>query len=349
MRKIINKTLLGVLSACLIGGNINISAEAKSNISVSLKTLREKESDFRGKELGNGKYEYLGNKSLSKTGYIYKKGTIPVLISAPHSIKQPARDNYNVDGYKLQDTYTGAIAKILSEKTGAHVIYKSSYTGVDDNYITSSNNGGSYKTPYRNKIEDIIKNNEIKLVIDLHGFDSSKTAKAIELGTNYKQNLVGEKELLDLIKKAFKNHGFIENSDKKSTNLVVDESFPAKVKNRTVSNYVASTLNVPAVQIEVGSDFRIPNNGDMTKVNKMVNALIDVVKEVSKHENDKAKVVGVKSYVNIRKDADVNSELVTTAKLGSTVEVVRKYNDSWYQVKYNGKFGYAYAKYIKPY
>lgn len=29
MKKIINKALLGVLSACLIGGNINISAQAK--------------------------------------------------------------------------------------------------------------------------------------------------------------------------------------------------------------------------------------------------------------------------------------------------------------------------------
>lgn len=357
MKKIKNKFLIGILSVStlLINRNTMVLSEAKNDDIISIKTLRDNEMDFKGELVptqessSNKEYEYLGNKNLSKTGYVYKKGTIPVLISVPHSIKQPARGVYNVNGYKLQDTYTGAIGKILSEKTGAHIIYKSSYTGVDDNYVTLSNNGETYKTPYRNKIEDIIKNNEIKLVIDLHGFSSDGASKAIELGTNSKKNFAGKEEFLDLIKNSLKKHGFVENSRLKDTNLAIDEKFSAKVKNRTVTNYVATTLGVPAVQIELGSDFRIPKNGDMTNINKIINALTDVINDTSKYKNDKAEVVDVKSYVNIRKDATINSELITTAKLGSTMEIIRKYNDSWYQVKYNGKVGYAYAKYIKPY
>ena len=366
--KFFNKKLAGMLFTTLALGGSYVSAEAKSNIEVSKETLLEKEADFRGKKLSNGSYEYLGNKNLSKTDYVYKKGSIPVLISAPHSIKQPARGKYNVDGYKSSDAFTGAMAKIIAEKTGAHVIYKSCYTGTDDNYITLENNKGSYKTPYRDKIKEIVKNNDIKLVIDLHGFSSKGTSKAIELGTNYGKNFVNEKEILNLIKESLAEHGFKQNGGSKDTNVAIDESFPAGVKNRSVTNYVATTLETPAIQVELGSDFRIPKDDDMSKFNKMVNALIDVTENVSKYKEEtsnissstinstnikatfnKAKVSNVKTSVNIRKSPTTSANVIATAKLGESVDIIEKYNSSWYQIKYGTKIGYASSKYLKEY
>ena len=86
--------------------------------------------------------EFFTNKymGLSKNDYKYKKGSIPILISAPHSVKQIRNDEL-----KPADIYTGAIIKTLGKNTNAHIIYKT-HTKGDENHTDES-------TPYRKKIK----------------------------------------------------------------------------------------------------------------------------------------------------------------------------------------------------
>ena len=89
--------------------------------------------------------EFFTNKymGLSKNDYKYKKGSIPILISAPHSVKQIRNDEL-----KPADIYTGAIIKTLGKTTNAHIIYKT-HTKDDENHTDES-------TAYRKKIKEII-------------------------------------------------------------------------------------------------------------------------------------------------------------------------------------------------
>ena len=85
----------------------------------------------------------------SNDDYEYKPGTIPILISAPHTVKQLRKNEY-----KSADIYTGALAKVLHEATGVHVIYKTSTNG-DENYTTK-------ETEYRKKIKEIVAKNNYR-------------------------------------------------------------------------------------------------------------------------------------------------------------------------------------------
>ena len=88
--------------------------------------------------------EYMGS---GIEDYKYKEGTIPILISAPHTVKQ-----WRNNQYKSADVYTGALVKTLNETTGAHIIYKTTTNG-DENYTTE-------ETDYRKKIKDIVESRE---------------------------------------------------------------------------------------------------------------------------------------------------------------------------------------------
>lgn len=279
MKKLKKIIILSIVWICDTYFNRTIEISAKDNINVTKKDIEEKESSFIGDRSKGQEYIYLGDKSKSTDGYTYIKGKIPVIISAPHSLRQPLRNSSkNSNGYKPADKYTGAIAKIIAEKTGAHVIYKSAYTGIDDNYM-SEEESGTIRTPYRDKIEEIIKENDIKLLIDIHAFNNSSKSHAIELGTNDKKNLLGNENILNVILDSFEDHGFSTNGTTKNTKLLIDNEFKAEIKNKTISNYTATTLKTPAIQIEIGSTCR--NIDDMDAFNRMLNALIDVTENAS--------------------------------------------------------------------
>ncbi|MBQ3421859.1 MAG: SH3 domain-containing protein, partial [Romboutsia sp.] len=299
---------------------------------------------------------YLGDTSnLSETeGYYYKEGRIPVLISAPHSIKQPPRPDSNKD-YKSEDKYTGTIAEELAKRTGAHVIYRTGYTGVDDNFPVDSKgnevydeNGELIKTPYREKIKDIVKNNEIKLVIDLHGFASNDSRDyGVEFGTNYNKNFVGNDDILNIILEEFEKEGFELRSDSSKVpttkKIVIDKEFTAKVKNRSVSNYTATTLKTPAIQMEFCSE----NRKNIDDLNDTIDALERVVNGVSKYEYKTANVTAP-NFVYFRDKANFQeSSIIKKINRGEAVTIISKYNVSFYKVKYNGELGYVSSKYLE--
>ena len=279
------------------------------------------------------------------------------MISAPHSVKQPARGEYNDGyGYKGADIYTGAIAKIISEKTGAHVIYKTATKGtnyneiIDENYTTKL-------TEYRKEIKNIIKKYDIKAVIDIHGFDDSESDNVIEIGTGYGKNLLGKDEVLNSALEALAENGFkvdiLEGKVAKANKVNIDTKFTAS-KSYVLSSYVSKNFGVPCLQIEFGSSYRTVT--DMNKFNKTINSLVDIVDNVSSLNISKspevtgsysiAKIVDVKKAANMRKSGNVNSDLVTQIKKGEYVIVTGNANNSWVKVKYGNKTGYVYGKYL---
>lgn len=299
----------------------------------------------------------------NELGYKYVKGSVNVLISAPHTLKQPARPGKQ--DYKLADAYTGAIAQYIAEKTGAHLIYKTSYTGEDDNfkgYGIDNPTKDQTRTPYRDKIEEIINKNQINLVIDLHGFaDSSEKGYGVEFGTNEGSNLLNNKKLLNEILRSFEDNGFAKLNTKAAKGLpmnkvyAIDEYFSANIKNRTVTNYVATSLKTPAIQIEFSRSNRDPEN--VANLKRTVDTLIDVINNVSSLESSTTSNVDilnpsvsaqVKSYSSsLRKSPSYNSDELIKIKKDAYVSILEETNSTWVKVKYNDAVGYVKAEDLK--
>ena len=101
------------------------------------------------------RHRYNGSRT---PGFVIVPGTIPLIVSAPHSINQ-----FREGRLKFADRYTGSIALLLHELTGCHLIYSSGYTGGDPNYDSLESN------PYQEALISYTKEHNIHLLIDLHG------------------------------------------------------------------------------------------------------------------------------------------------------------------------------------
>lgn len=199
--------------------------------------------------------QYNGN-ILSNDSFIYQKGDIPILLSAPHAVNHVRNGEI-----KYADMYTGSIIKVLQELTGCHVIYKTKNDNTDPNYDTFESDNG-----YKKKIIDIINENNIKLFIDLHGAAESRDID-IDLGTNLGKTLNG----FDFIP------GIIEVlCDKyKITNVGNNKIFNASSPNN-VTNTVGNICKIPALQFEINRKYR-DFNQYLDNYNNLINALREII------------------------------------------------------------------------
>ena len=204
--------------------------------------------------------EFFTNKymGLSKNDYKYKKGSIPILISAPHSVKQIRNDEL-----KPADIYTGAIIKTLGKNTNAHIIYKT-HTKDDENHTDES-------TAYRKKIKEIIKDNEIKVIIDLHGMSKDKDSD-IDIGTggSSNPNLLVEDYILSSVKNSLS-----------SLKYSVNKYFSAKGK-LTISVYCSQKLGIPTLQLEINRKYRTKDSENFSYI---VNILSKMINDLNKEFN----------------------------------------------------------------
>ena len=191
--------------------------------------------------------EYMGS---GIEDYKYKEGTIPILISAPHTVKQ-----WRNNQYKSADVYTGALVKTLNETTGAHIIYKTTTNG-DENYTTE-------ETDYRKKIKDIVESNNIRVVLDLHGMTLEKESD-IDIGTGntYNINLLNQNYIYSSIINSL-------NSLNHTTNKYFIGGGPY-----TISTYVSQKIGIPSVQLEINRKFRDTDSENFTYIVEQLSKMI---------------------------------------------------------------------------
>lgn len=199
-----------------------------------------------------------------KESFKVLKGQVSVLISCAHSIDQVRKGML-----KPRELYSGALCKLIQERTNCHVIYKYHNDGIDDNFVLH--------TKYKQKIGQIIKENHINLVIDIHGMVGSHSKRFrgyyVELGTDNGRNLLNRPYLSEEITKIFNKHGI--------NKVVTDKKFKAS-KSHTISKYVSRTYKTPSIQMEISGDFRNVLNYGVENVKKLVNAFEEIIEVVSK-------------------------------------------------------------------
>ena len=203
------------------------------------------------------RYLYREPVSSDADGSIYVKGEVPILISAPHSCVHE-----RMGKPKRQELYTGALSVMLHSLTGCHATYANRVLKKDPNYYDDS----SYKT----KLGEIVKANDIKFLIDLHGTGSQKDHDV------YPGVGVDEEFLLD-------SHDYLEELENAALLNEISigslDLFPA-AKQMTVTKYAARVLGIPSVQLEINRGLREPEKAPQDFI-KLIKFLRDFIEKLS--------------------------------------------------------------------
>lgn len=180
----------------------------------------------------------------------YEPGTLPVLVSAPHGAAH-RRD----DRYKQEDEYTAAFARLLAERTGAHVIYAFARSDSDPNYDRES--------PYKAALAESVARHGIRFVIDIHGM-SDRHKFGIAVGTMCGASCRRRHEAL--VVETLAAAGFSEataNETREFPALRLDRfvvnhgRFTGGMTSHTVTRFAAERLGIHAVQFELCAGLRI--------------------------------------------------------------------------------------------
>jgi len=205
--------------------------------------------------------------------FLHLKGNIPILISAPHGAVH-TRDGKS----KEEDEYTAGIARLIGNRTGAHVIYARRKSRTDPN--------ADLTAPYKQALQQIVHENGIRFVLDLHGANKDRDF-GIALGTMHGKSC-SEKEK-QIIVGTFEKHGISEAGSNLSR-LDVDDQLPGEGSDhREPIVKFCQRNSLPAAQIEINAWLRIPARradatapdkefkGDRRLIKNIIEALSGVV------------------------------------------------------------------------
>ena len=188
--------------------------------------------------------------------YTILKGSIPVLFSAPHTMYQLRDDGTT----KLKEPYTKAIAIYLNKYCNTYAIVKNNDTGIDSN----RDNYDQYNVEMRR----LIKENNIKLVIDLHGASKDREFD-IEIGTLY--NLSADFSTIKELEEAFTENGI--------NNINHNNPF----KGGAITQGIYSLDDVDVIQIEINGKYRDYN--DPESLEKLIQSLKNFIKQYNEYIN----------------------------------------------------------------
>ena len=182
------------------------------------------------------------------------KGKEKYLFSAPHPY--PHRRPSLGRKYKEHERYTDDIVKGICKKSNAFGIYIKDQIDYDPNYHKKDN-------PYKKEIKKIVKDNEIEKFVDIHGLsDSHMIDIAIYYKTRFRKSIDLAKEISEVLNKG------------KLKGLSIQILRLPEENRETLTEYVASTLRVPAVQIEIARYLR----DDSRLREEIITNLCDLIK-----------------------------------------------------------------------
>ena len=169
--------------------------------------------------------------------YILRTGNSPVLFTAVHTMNQLKNDG----SIKYMESYTKAIALYLNKHANVNCMVKINDTGFDSNIDN--------RDDFKKELIRFVKENNILLVIDLHG---SKYERDYDIEFGTLNNLSADYSTVKELEESFK-----ENGIKK---VVYNNPF----KGGAITQYLFSLKSVDVIQLEINKKFRNCNNiGDL--------------------------------------------------------------------------------------
>lgn len=182
--------------------------------------------------------------------FIIRKVTIPILFSALHTMRQ-VRDDESV---KPSEPYTKAIFLYLNKYFNSYSIIKINDNGKDSNRDNHDE--------YKKELVKIVKENNIKLIIDLHGASKNRD---FDVGFGTLDNLSADfstiKELAET---------FIENDIKTI-------SYNDPFKGGAITQYLYNLKDVDVIQLEINGKYRDYDNVKLLK--KIIDSLSKFIEQ----------------------------------------------------------------------
>ena len=194
----------------------------------------------------------------SKDNYIICNGKIPILFSAPHTITH-IKENGSI---KLSEPYTKAVALYLNKYFDTFAIIKNVNDGLDSN----RDNNDTYKK----ELINLIKENDIKIVIDLHGASIERNFD-VELGTL--NNISADFSTIRELEEAFKEKDILE--------VVNNDPF----KGGAITQYIYNLKDVDVIQVEINGKYRDSNNLELLE--KIIESLSNFIKQYNDYVSDR--------------------------------------------------------------
>jgi hypothetical protein len=187
----------------------------------------------------------------------FSPGELPVLVSAPHAVR-----HYRQKKIKMSDQFTGSIVFLLNKLTGCQAIATTKLYGGDPNIDSPC--------IYKEKIAEICGRSKVKLVLDIHGAAREQEFD-VDIGTNSGQTLLAKANMLGMLEHNFQDFGL---------SRISYDHFAAKGPN-TIANYVARELRIPAVQLEINKQYRVPGQNPQG-FHRLLGALVESIRELAK-------------------------------------------------------------------
>ena len=195
---------------------------------------------------------------VSDDNYIFKLGNVPILFTAVHTMVQFFDDG----SIKLNEPYTKAIGLYLNKYCDTSYFIKLKDNGIDSN----KDNHDLFKE----KLMQIVEDNNIKLVIDLHGANKKRDFD-VEFGTL--NNLTADFSTIKELEEAF-----IENG-------IFNIKHNAPFKGGAITKYLYKIDGVEVIQLEINKNYR-----DLERIEnleKICNSLVSFIKLYSKYSDNK--------------------------------------------------------------
>lgn len=182
-------------------------------------------------------------------------GKLPILVSAPHAVR-----HYRQKKIKMSDQFTGSIVYLLNQLTGCHAIATTKLYGGDPNVDDPC--------IYKERIAEICHRGKVKFVLDIHGAAREREFD-VDFGTNRGETLL-KTNSMELIERNFQDFGL---------SRITHDHFAASGPN-TIANFIARELGIPALQIEINKQYRVPAQNPQG-FHRLLGALMASVRELA--------------------------------------------------------------------
>jgi len=194
--------------------------------------------------------------------YLFIKGSIPVILTAPHAVPHD-RGNYNgKDRLKPQDEFTDLIVLRLCHEANCFGLLP--LTKLRDPNIDGFDGVKANETPFLRCLEGLVVSHDIQLLLDIHGLDRRRRGIDIEIGTRLGASLRGRMEFLEQLEKELRR-----GSDYLITK---DRHF---IGGEIVRNIME---RIPAIQLEIHR--RLRGDGHSGEMERLIGILADFVKSL---------------------------------------------------------------------
>lgn len=193
----------------------------------------------------------------SKAGYLHYSGSVPVLITAPHSVKQ-VRNGVS----KWAEERSASLTKCISSDLDCHGLIKTMCREDDANFDSSNY--------FKDKIHEMIDREGIVLLLDLHLMSDKRNYNA-DLGTALGRNIQGNTKVVEILE----NH-----LDRVLETAEVDRVFKA-INENTVAATMSRTHKIPCVQVEI--NYKILEEKEMfgAITQAISKAILEILKELN--------------------------------------------------------------------